>query len=318
MYEIIINPKSKSGLGIKVWQKVEAVLKEKDIDYKAFFTESSVHASKLAHEITLAPGEHKLIVMGGDGTLNDIMNGISEFDRVTIGYIPAGSSNDLARDVKITSDTLKRLDNILSEKNTVLMDIGEITYNEYDKDSLIVPAESFKPVRRFSVSAGIGFDAAVCADISTTKAKSFLNKIKIGKFSYLATALKQLFTMKKEYCEITIDDNAPIKCDRLMFAASMIHRYEGGGFMFCPHAAFDDKKLDMCIVGDVSALKVLFALPTAFFGKHLRFKGISEARGTNIHIQTKVPMWVHTDGEVSVKATDIDICCNKYNVKFIL
>lgn len=318
MYNIVINPASKSGLGIKVWRKIEPVLKEKNIEYQTFMTTDSHNVSEIARKITSSDGEHKIIVLGGDGTLNDILQGIGNFENVVIGYIPAGSSNDLARDLKITSNPLKRLEEILAEKNVVLKDVGELVYNAYDTDSLIKAPEDFKTVRRFSVSAGIGFDAAVSAEVSTSKAKALLNRIKAGKFVYLFIALKQLISARREWCEITIDNNPPERYEKLLFLAAMIHKYEGGGFKFCPNAMYNDGKLDLCMAGKIPKLKILLILPTAFRGRHLKFKDIYEFRGSNIRIKTKKPLWIHTDGEVYAKASDISVCCSKYQIKFIL
>lgn len=318
MYDIIINPSSKSGLGIKTWNRIKPVLERKNIEYRAYFTQKPGDAALFAKEITSSYGEHKLIILGGDGTVNELLQGITEFSRITIGYIPTGSSNDLARDLKLSTKPLERIEQILNEKNTVLKDIGELIYNSYETKDMITPPDSFSTVRLFSVSAGIGFDAAVCAESSVSKAKLLLNKIRLGKLIYLLIALKQLFTAKREWCELTIDDKPTVKYERQLFTAAMIHKYEGGGFMFCPHASYNDGMLDLCVAGNLPVLKILTALPTAFFGKHFMFKDIYELRGQNIHIKTAVPLWVHTDGEVEAKATDISICCNKYQVKFIV
>ena len=318
MYDIIINPASKSGRGINIWRMIEPVLNDKGIEYKSYFTDRIGDAIKLSEKITSDGAEHKIIILGGDGTVNEVFQGIYDFDKVTIGYIPTGSSNDLARDLRLTKKPLERLEQILSEKNVVLKDIGELTYNSYETKDALIDLKNFKPVRRFSVSAGIGFDAAVCATISNSSLKKVLNKVRLGKLIYLATALKQLIKAKREWCEHTIDDKPAVKFARTLFIASMIHRYEGGGFMFCPHASYNDGLLDLCVAGDISLPKILIALPTAFFGKHFKFNNIYELRGQKINIKTAVPLWVHTDGEVEVKADDISICCDKYRVKFIL
>lgn len=318
MYDIIINPASRSGLGIKVWNTIEQVLKDKNIEYKTYFTEKPGDASLFAKEITSAPGEYKIIVLGGDGTVNEILQGIVNFENTTIGYIPSGSSNDLARDLKISSKPLERIEQILKEETVVQKDVGELTYNSYETEDMMVSPDTFKTTKRFSVSVGIGFDAAVCAEIAGSKAKKVLNKIGIGKLIYLMIALKQIVVAKREWCELTIDDNPPVKYERQLFTTAMIHRYEGGGFMFCPSSSYNDGILDICVAGNIPLLKVPVILPTAFFGKHFSFKDVHELQGKNIRIKTAVPLWVHTDGEVEVKATDISICCNKYQVKFIL
>ncbi len=318
MYDIVINPASRSGLGIKVWQTIEPMLKDNNIEYKAYFTEKPGDASAFAKEITSAPGEHTILILGGDGSVNELLQGIVDFENVTIGYIPSGSSNDLARDLKISTKPLERMEQILREDKVVLKDVGELTYNSYETDDMLVAKDLFNSVKRFSVSVGIGFDAAVCAEITGSKAKRILNKIGLGKLIYVMIALKQILLAKRDWCEITIDDNNPIRYEHQLFTTAMIHRYEGGGFMFCPHSSYNDGKLDVCVAGNIPLFKIPIILPTAYLGKHFSFKNVHELKGNNIHIKTAKPLWVHTDGEVDTKASDINICCNKYQVKFIL
>ena len=88
----------------------------------------------------------------------------------------------------------------------------------------------------FDVSAGMGFDAAVCQMANTTGTKSFFNKIGLGKLTYGTIAVKELFGAEKVPCEIILDDETAIHVDSFIFAAAMVHHYEGGGFNFAPKA----------------------------------------------------------------------------------
>lgn len=103
----------------------------------------------------------------------------------------------------------------------------------------------------------------------------------------------------------------------LLFVACMLHRFEGGGFMFCPDADASDGILDLCAVGDLPKLLILFALPTAFKGKHYRFEGITPYRAKTLTIETSSPLWVHTDGEVARKSDRITVDCRHGAVKMI-
>ena len=97
MYYFIVNPGSRSGNGKYVWQKAERILDQEDVEYRVFFTAYRTHATELAAEITARTERLTLIAVGGDGTVNEVINGIRDFSRVTLGYIPTGSSNDFAR-----------------------------------------------------------------------------------------------------------------------------------------------------------------------------------------------------------------------------
>ena len=97
----------------------------------------------------------KLIILGGDGTLNEALQGISDFDRVQVGYIPTGSSNDMARDLKFPSDPALILKRILDCKEPVRMDIGCLTY--HNSSCCLWQNNGKLPKQRyFAVSSGIG------------------------------------------------------------------------------------------------------------------------------------------------------------------
>ena len=74
MYNIILNPASKSGRGARIWSSLEPVLKEKNVPYQVFFSEKSGHVIQIVRELTISVSEPlKLIVLGGDGTLNEVL-----------------------------------------------------------------------------------------------------------------------------------------------------------------------------------------------------------------------------------------------------
>lgn len=320
MYHIIINPASRSGKGLKIWkEQVEPLLHRDGIPYRSYFSGHAGDVAQIVREICASQGAEPsssqkkaskerritLIVLGGDGTINEALQGLDDNTQLTLGYIPTGSSNDFARDLGIPKEPAAALDIILHNGRTRSMDLGTITYDNGQK-------------RRFVVSTGIGYDAAVCEEALHSKIKAFCNKIGLGKLTYLGIALKQLFTTKAVSCTLTLDDKPPIEMKRMLFIASMLHRYEGGGFMFCPDADPDDGLLNICAVGDLPRLLILFALPTAFFGKHYIFKGIDAYTANRIKIETSAPLWVHTDGEVGQQTTSYTIECNPAAVNIIV
>lgn len=99
--------------------------------------------------------------------------------------------------------------------------------------------------------------------------------------------------------------------------AVMVHSYQGGGMKFCPDADYRDGYFDICAAGDMSALKVLAFLPRTFNGSHVRAKGVNIYRAKNVRIKTEVPLWVQTDGEVSVQSDDISLTCRKQTINIL-
>ncbi len=324
MYHIIVNPASRSGRGAKIWSKVQPVLDKKGIKYEVLLSRKAGHVIRLARDLSasLLTADPdlclKLIVLGGDGTLNETLQGIKDLGRVQIGYIPTGSSNDLARDLRLPKDPIQILECILSCQKPTLMDLGCLTY--HDTVGQLSRQHSGEQLRErfFSVSSGIGFDAAVCEEALASKFKGILNKIGLGKLTYLSIALKQLAMAKKITCKITLDDKKEIHLPKFLFVAGMIHQYEGGGFKFCPGADPGDGLLDLCVVGDIPKWLVLLALPTAFKGSHYRFKGIDHYTASKIHLETSAPLWVHTDGEVARKSHSITMSCEQKKIQFLL
>lgn len=324
MYYIIVNPASKSGRGAKIWSDIQPILEQKEIEYKVFFSKEVGHIIKLVRDLSTsllkADSDFilKLIVLGGDGTLNETLQGILDFSRVQIGYIPTGSSNDMARDLGLSQNPTEILERILCCNEPFFMDLGCLTYNRPTGQISGQQTEASVCKRYFSVSTGIGFDAAVCKEALASKFKNVLNKIGLGKLTYLSIALKQLLLAKKVACTITLDDDRQIHLPKFLFVASMIHQYEGGGFKFCPGADSSDGIIDICAVGNIPKWLILIALPTAFSGEHYRFNGIDHYTASKICLETSAPLWVHTDGEVSMKSSSIIITCEQKKLQFLL
>ncbi len=315
MYYIIVNPASKSGRGRKIWKELEQIFLARNIAHKVIFSKGTGHVTRIVANLT-APDRQlpdaspvKLIILGGDGTVNEALQGIADFDRLWLGYIPTGSSNDLARDLALPKDPAHILETILKGEVVRTLDLGILTYGK----------EQTSAVRYFAVSSGIGFDAAVCREALASRFKKTLNKIGLGKLTYLSIALKQLAAAKSVSCDIYLDHSeTPIRLKRFLFTAFMVHKYEGGGFQFCPTADASDGLLDLCVVGRIPKLVILFALPTAFWGKHYIFPAIRHFTAEKATLCSSAPLWVHTDGEVTRKSDSITIACLKQKLHLMM
>ncbi len=325
MFYVIVNPASKSGRGRQIWAKLELIFKEREIPYQVVFSKGVGHVTRIVTKLT-APliddpdaSPIKLIILGGDGTINEALQGISDFDRVYLGYIPTGSSNDLARDLLLPKKSEEILSSILDGKVIRTMDIGTLTYENTSEVKSELTSENFPISRYFAVSSGIGFDAAVCEEALTSRFKNSLNKLGLGKLTYLVIALKQLIAAQSVSCDIYLDnDLEPIHYKRFLFTAFMIHKYEGGGFKFCPTADYTDGILELCVVGKIPKPVILLALPTAFFGKHFVFPQIKHYSASTIKLVASKPLWVHTDGEVYMKSDSITITCTPQKIKLMV
>jgi len=303
MLNFIVNPSSASGNASKIWEHVSKKLAKENISYNAHLTDGSGAATRYATEICKSETNPTIVVIGGDGTVNEVMCGITDFSKVTFGYIPAGSSNDFARDISLTTDYVEALNAIINPKEYISLDIGRVTAGE--------------DVRNFAVSCGIGYDASICYEALNSNIKNFLNKLRLGKLTYVVIALKQLIKAPRLSCTIKIDNEEPFSYKKFLFVATMIHRYEGGGLMFCPDAKYDDGLIDMCAAHNLPKIKVLRILPTAYKGNHVKFKGIDVMKGHKFVITTSKPAHIHTDGESCGIHSEMIVELNAAQLKMI-
>jgi len=306
MYHFIINPESRSGLGKKIWDRLLPVIDKNLRMYDVFFTQYKAHANEYVSFITNdISSPITIVVLGGDGTMNEVINGIRQAEYVTLGYIPTGSSNDFARSLGLNKNPLKNLEIILAPVAFKVLDCGE---------AMSPKRES----RRFIVSCGIGFDASITHEALSSPWKARLNKIRLGKLTYLFIALKQLIKLEKTNALLSIDGGKPIPVKKMIFMSTHIHRYEGGGFAFTPEANPEDGLLDICVISHISKLKILCLLPLAFTGRHIRFKGVDIYQCKKAVIQTKTPLTVHTDGETYGFEKQLTLTCKPRAIKIII
>ena len=316
-YHILVNPNARGRRGYRVFQAIEPELKRRGIDYQLVYSKSSEHVSRVIRKLTAHPGI-RLIVIGGDGTLSRAIDSISDVENVRVGYIPAGSGNDFWRSLKIPSDPLALLDIILQDNTVRTLDVGTLTFLSHTEPEEALSDMAFADTKRFIVSCGIGFDAAVCAGVAREgTGKRLLTKMRLAKLSYIAVALNLIFKNKNIAMEFTTDNGKTVHLNRAMFLAAMNTRYEGGGFMFAPDADPADGKLDLCVVGDVSTARFLRSFPLAYKGKHFGLKGVDHDRTSSVEVKTEEAMWVHTDGDVSVLSDHIRITCEQRKLRML-
>jgi len=286
MYYFIVNPKSRSGKGMNIWGRVHQSLLRENIAFQCAFTKYRGHAKKLAYQLSdiLTP-EDILAVIGVDGTINEVVNGIKIPDNVTLGYVPTGSGNDFSRGVGIPADTAAAIQLLLHPPQTKKIDLGLLQINHQK--------------RLFTISCGLGFDACICCEALTSPFKKVFNALHLGKLTYAVIAIKQLFSFRTADMELELDDSRHVSLKNVYFAAVMNLPYEGGGFRFCPAARNADRVLDVIAVANMPKWKVLLLFPTAYFGKHTRIRGIHIFRCRQIYIKSHRKYPAHTDGEFS-------------------
>ncbi len=312
MLYFIVNETARTGKGVTVWKQVQKELKERNILYKAFKTEYKNHASELARKICKRDEEDIcIVVVGGDGTLNEVINGITDFDKVRLSLIPAGSGNDFARGIGIKKQPKKRLERILDCMNKGLevceyIDLGQVEYSKTEKPRL------------YAISSGVGMDALVCKKAFTSKIKKIMNSIKLSKLSYLILTIQSLFSMETANMTVTIDEEQIIQLNDGIFGVVMNTKAEGGGVPMAPKASVQDGLLSTCFVYKYTKFGALLRIPFLALGKHETFKGVKIVDCKQIKIELEKPMALHTDGEYIGEVIEVMYTCFPNKLRFII
>lgn len=309
MLYIVVNPASKSGIGKKRFELLKAELNKNHIVYQPFFTDKKYGAKRCVENIVQKIGEHNIqnpviAILGGDGTVNEVMSALPLNSNISIAYLPTGSSNDLARSLEISSSPADFV-KTYKEKKYKNTDFGQFTDISSGKKT------------GFCVSCGIGLDAAVCKETNASPVKDILNRMHLGKLSYVAVALKQICTAKQTSCDIILSNGNAYHFEKVLFIVTMIQPYEGGGIMMAPMADCHDGEFDIMVVSDLHRLQALYLLPLAFSGKHTKAKPITFLKAQSLTIKTADPMTVHTDGEYVGELNEILLQCVKDGVIYL-
>lgn len=268
----IVNPIAGKGRTRVFAKEIERYLKERNVKHEIMYTKYPGHAIDIAAEVNEEEFS-KVVSVGGDGTLNEILNGLN-LKKMSLGIIPAGTGNDFIKCAGIPSDAMEALEVVLNgvEKS---IDIGLI--NE----------------KRFINVAGFGLDVEVLRE--TIKFKRVIK----GKLAYVLGVVKALITFKPIEFQILIDGVE--YNEEAMICAIGNGQYFGGGMKILPSAELDDGLFDICILKKMAKIKLLYHLPKVFKGTHMELPWICYLRGKNIKLLTKEPVSINSDGEISQK-----------------
>ncbi len=279
--KVILNPVSNHGETKKTIPKIKALLKPR-ISSEIILTKRPKEAVEIAKE---AKGFDLLIVVGGDGTVHEAVNGllVSKNQETALAVIPSGSGNDFAKMIGMPKNISLAVEKILEGK-VKYVDVGKI--NE----------------RYFVNSLGIGFDARVAHltnEIKNEVKKSGLLLYLISLFRILR---KDFYTYE---VQISVDEGALRNKNITLIAANMGKTY-GGGFKITPLAKNDDGYIDVCVVDSLTRNQIPFRLPFVILGKHLWMKKVHYYTAKKLIIKSKKEIPAHLDGEL-IKAKEFTV-----------
>ena len=224
-------------------------------------------------------GASVLVVVGGDGSVNEVVNGLGPHDAVELAVIPRGTGWDFVRTYGIP----RRLEEAVAaarDGRAREVDVGRTTYRSWAG-----PDES----RRFVNIASAGMSGAIAKRANeTTKALG-------GKASYVWATLAVFARWRN--CEVRVSVDGETREGRLHDVVVANGRYFGGGMMICPGAEPDDGLLDVLLIGDLTKRDLLVTLPKTYAGKHLPHPKAELLRGAAVSVEAERPLPVELDGE---------------------
>jgi YegS/Rv2252/BmrU family lipid kinase len=267
---VVVNPISGTGGRGDVARR-RAELASSHIANRGFgvdvhVTERPGHARELAHAAAAA-GVSTIVAWGGDGTVNEVGSALA-FRPVTLGIVPGGSGNGLARELGVPFDPARALDVALSGRARQI-DAGDLDG------------------RLFFNVAGIGLDACV--------AHRFAGGVRRGFTRYAAVTLQELFAYVPEEHSITADGRT-LRARTLVIALANTRQY-GNGAVIAPDAVVDDGRLDLVVISARPLARALVQLPRLFTGGITRLAGVTSCSAAAIQVTASRPMLLHVDGE---------------------
>jgi diacylglycerol kinase (ATP) len=281
----IVNPTAGSGRAHSIVPRIEAWLAERGIGARLLETREAGHAERLAAAATDL-GHDRVIAVGGDGTIQEVINGLlasgigTDGGPPALGLVPSGRGNDLARSVHLPIDPMACLPIALGE-TTHPFDVGSARAEEGRQ-------------RYFGAAGGAGFDAAVAYTMAVRR--RFWMR---GEAGYFLGTLNELRRYRNSELRVTLigDGEDRVVSQRFLFIAFANGPYYGGGMQICPAAETDDGWLDVCLVGDLSRLAALRELPGIYQAKHLKNPSVEIVRARAVRIEGDGTTRVHLDGE---------------------
>ncbi|HNX43802.1 MAG TPA: diacylglycerol kinase family lipid kinase [Bacteroidales bacterium] len=281
---VIVNPNAGKRKGQHDWLSIAHLLEEAGIGYTNIFTEHRGHAMKLTRRY-IENGFRKIIVVGGDGTLNEVVNGIFTQDHanprdITLAMIPVGTGNDWCRMFGIPLN-YKDAINLIVRGKVFLQDIGVVEY---------ISSEGLQKKRHFANMAGMGFDALVAKKTNIQKEAGKGNPL-----SYFVNIFSSLFSFKVTRTQITLDDR---EIRSGVFSMSVgICQFNGGGMKQSPFAVPDDGLFDLIIISPIGKFKAIRNVLNLLDGSFTKLPEVSSFKSAFISIESDPPLYLEVDGE---------------------
>ncbi|MBQ0150697.1 MAG: diacylglycerol kinase family lipid kinase [Bacteroidales bacterium] len=278
----IVNPHAGSGKTMPEWETASDILRSKSVPFVEVLTSYRAHATKLAYEAAM-DGFRRVMAVGGDGSVHEILNGIMRFcddthadpSDFTLTVIPIGSGNDWIKSLGLPRD-----------KKKIISLISAGSFSRQD----IVRVETASGRCYMANIGGVGFDSEVCVTVNHQKDQGLRNR-----FIYLKSLILTILNLKRSRYTVVADGQTVFDGEGYSIAFGN-GRYSGGGMRQVPLSEIDDGLLDFMIVPCVSLPRIARELPRLFNGHIDRATCLKMGKCREISVRGEGV--VEVDGEV--------------------
>lgn len=292
-YVFYVNPVAGKGkIQQEIIRSVKQYFSDNAYDFKIHITQGIGDANRSAKKEAETGDEIRMFACGGEGTVFEVLNGIVGYDNVELGVIPCGSANDFLK-------YFEARDNFLDISQQI--------------DGEAVNMDLIKAGDKYCLNGcSVGMDAVVARDMSIFKKWPLVS----GPLAYNLAIVKTFLGRLGITADISVDGNAPQKCNCL-FAVIANAPYYGGGYMGAPDAVPYDNKLDFTLVDNISKLKILKFLGLYKKGKHKGLECCMLKNCNSMEFTSEKPIPVNLDGEI-IETANMKFELVKSAVKFVV
>ena len=286
---IVVNPVSANKTTAREWPLYEKALSDAGFEFDAVLTEYPGHAAELTRK-ALKLGYKTIMSVGGDGTMNEVVNGFFDNDRLIdensrLIVFSRGTGCDFIRTLGINKN-IEDLLAILKRNREKQIDVGRLS---------LVSAEGNMSVKYFLniADTGIGAETADRVNKNSKRLSGFL--------SFMLGTLSTVVLYKNQNFEVVIDDN--IHLNGIMNSVIVANgKYFGGGMMVAPDAVMDDGVFDIIILGNLSKPDIIKSFPLIYKGKHMNHPKLKYYRGRKVKVTSGGKGLIEVDGEIPGRA----------------